>query len=187
MLKRLRFSLWYYFRPPWDTGESPPELLRFIENNPAGRALDLGCGSGTNALTLGTFGWTVLGVDFAPTAIRKARQRTKQYHLPLEFRVGDVVEVSATDGNFDLVLDIGCLHGLDGIRKVKYIQNLDELLAPGGSFLLYAVLGNGGRRRIMGVETRDLDLIARSLQLITRQDGFNRETDPSAWFLFQKK
>ena len=52
MLRRLNFTFWYYFHPPWDSGISPPELLEFIEQHPAGRAIDLGCGTGTNVVTL---------------------------------------------------------------------------------------------------------------------------------------
>ncbi|HZD55845.1 MAG TPA: class I SAM-dependent methyltransferase, partial [Anaerolineales bacterium] len=69
ILRRIFFNLWYYREPPWDTGISPPELLAFIESHPAGQALDLGCGTGTNVITLARNGWQVTGVDFAPRAI----------------------------------------------------------------------------------------------------------------------
>src|SRR5689334_21905005 len=52
MLRRLSFNLWYFRNPPWDSGISPPELLEFIQTHPAGKAIDLGCGTGTNVITL---------------------------------------------------------------------------------------------------------------------------------------
>src|ERR1700681_4661192 len=63
---------------PWDTGISPPELLEALENPPEGlprRMLDIGCGSGTNCLTLARRGWHTVGTDFAPLAIDTARQK----------------------------------------------------------------------------------------------------------------
>ena len=50
-IRRLTFSLWYYFNPPWDSGISPPELLDFLEGRSSGHAIDLGCGTGTNVIT----------------------------------------------------------------------------------------------------------------------------------------
>ena len=71
MFRRIYFNLLYLFtRPPWDTGVSPPELYDFIENHEPGRAIDIGCGTGTNVITLAQAGWQVTGVDFAPASGR---------------------------------------------------------------------------------------------------------------------
>ena len=75
MLRRLEFDLWYLFRPPWDSGVSPPELFEFMAAHPAGRAIDLGCGTGTNVVTLAEHGWQVTGLDYSPRAIRIASAR----------------------------------------------------------------------------------------------------------------
>ena len=63
MLQRLLYNFWYYFNPPWDTGVTPPEVVEAIEGSKAltpGRALDLGCGTGTNGLYLARHGWEVV-------------------------------------------------------------------------------------------------------------------------------
>lgn len=56
---------WRYWRrqTPWDTDITPPEVMEFIETVTPGRALDLGCGTGTNAITLANHGWDVIRVD----------------------------------------------------------------------------------------------------------------------------
>jgi methylase of polypeptide subunit release factors len=75
MLQKLWFNLAYYQKPVWDTGVSPQELLDFIASQVPGNALDLGCGTGTNVVTLAQSRWQVTGVDFAPRAIRIAKKR----------------------------------------------------------------------------------------------------------------
>ena len=79
-LRRLFFNIWYYqsgiFQtPPWDTGISPPELINYLESHTPGLALDLGCGTGTNVITMAEYGWQVTGVDFVRRAISKARDK----------------------------------------------------------------------------------------------------------------
>src|SRR5256885_14173336 len=105
------FSLWYWLprRRPWDTGVSPPELERFVASHPAGRALDLGCGTGANVVYLARHGWEAKGVDFAGRAIAKARRRARDAEGACTLIAGDVTRLSVA-GPFDLALDSGCLH-----------------------------------------------------------------------------
>jgi len=64
MIRRLLFELRYLReKTPWDTGISPPELLKYLAESSPGHALDLGCGTGTNAITITKHGWQVVGVD----------------------------------------------------------------------------------------------------------------------------
>ena len=115
--RRMMYSLMYRFGPPrWDTSITPPEVVAVIEGAaalPAGRALDLGCGTGTNVIYLAQHGWETIGVDFSPIAIQQARQKAKD--TPgATFVEGDVSQLShlGIQGPFDFVLDIGCFHGL---------------------------------------------------------------------------
>lgn len=88
----------------------------------AGRALDPGCGSGTNVIYLAQHGWKATGVDFSPVAIQQARQKAKD--TPgATFIEGDVSQLSrlGIDGPFDLVLDIGCFHGLPAHARQAYV------------------------------------------------------------------
>ena len=186
MLRRLHFNLWYlyFIRPPWDSGISPPELLDFLANHPAGRAIDLGCGTGTNVVTLVQHGWDVTGVDFAPLAIRLAKRKLHAAHMRASLLVGDVTNLTGISGPFDLALDLGCFHGIEA--RAAYLSELMRLLTPGGYWLMYAFFKSAGQVSGSGITTADIDLIAsRGLRLITRKDGVDRRERPSAWFIYQ--
>ncbi len=77
MRRRLSFALRYLGRPPWDTGIPPPEVVAYAARHPAGRALDIGCGTGASSVYLAQAGWRVTGIDFVALAIRRARQRAR--------------------------------------------------------------------------------------------------------------
>ncbi len=183
MDRRLFYTLWYFRAPPWDTGISPPELIAFIQSNPPGRALDLGCGTGTNAITLTQHGWQVIGIDFIGKAIRRARYKARQEGLKIDFHVGDVTRLDKINGAFDLILDIGCFHNLPHAGKVKYVQNLERFLAPKGTFLLYGFISEIPNSE-SGITPNDLVLIQNRLALVDRNDGTDRGQRPSAWFTF---
>jgi ubiquinone/menaquinone biosynthesis C-methylase UbiE len=182
-LRRLTFSLWYYFNPPWDSGVSPPELLDFINSHTAGNAIDIGCGTGTNVITLAGAGWQVTGVDFAPRAIRMAKRKIKKAGIEAELHVRDVTNLEGITGPFDLALDIGCFHTL-GESKADYLSELDRVLAPGGHWLMYGFFRSDQSQT--GLADADLEKIPASLTQRRRQDGFDRGERTSAWFLYQK-
>jgi 2-polyprenyl-3-methyl-5-hydroxy-6-metoxy-1,4-benzoquinol methylase len=91
---------------------TPPEVMEFIAQTRPGKALDLGCGTGTNAITLARHGWQVTGVDFSPKAIRQARRKATAEGLKIEFHAADVTDLAMLTGPYDYVLDIGCLFTL---------------------------------------------------------------------------
>lgn len=148
--RRIKF-LWRYLRgnAPWDSGIVPPEVVRWVEAAeaeavPAGRALDLGCGTGTTAIYLAQHGWDVVGVDFVYPAIWQARRRARMCGVAdrARFYHADVSRLNfmADDPPFDLAIDIGCLHGLSPAQRTGYADHLARLLMPGASYLLYAFL-----------------------------------------------
>jgi SAM-dependent methyltransferase len=146
----------------------------------------LGCGTGTNAITLALHGWQVVGVDFIGKAIRKARSKARQLGLRIDFHVSDVTRLDRISGSFDLILDIGCFHSLPGAGKVRYIQNIKRFLAPNGTFLLYGFTIETQQSET-GITPSDLDLIQNLLLLVDRNNGTDRGQRPSAWFTFTAK
>lgn len=187
LLRRLFFDLWYRFqRPPWDSGISPPELLEFLNSHPAGRAIDLGCGTGTNVVTLAQRGWQVTGVDFAPRAIALARKKLRAAGLQADLRVGDVTRLDGITGPFNFALDLGCFHGLSDTDKRRYLKRLNDILAPGGYWMMYGIFTSPQSRQMRLAES-DIEHAKTYFTLLHRQDGTDRGgARKSAYFLFQK-
>jgi cyclopropane fatty-acyl-phospholipid synthase-like methyltransferase len=187
LLRRLEFSFWYLGTPPWDTGISPPELLAFLDGHAAGRAIDLGCGTGTNVITMAQRGWEALGVDFAPNAIRRARKKIAGVGARTRVYVGDVTRLTGINGPFDFALDLGCFHGLAPDDKHRYLARLQSILRGGGHWMVYGRLkadDQGGR---FGLTPQVIELIKAHFTLISQQDGFHRGSrEPSAYWLLQK-
>jgi len=189
MAGKIFFAFQYLLNnPPWDTGITPPEVYQFLEENYPGVALDLGCGTGTNVLTIADYGWKVTGIDYVPKAIRIARRKARQAGLGdrVKFQVGDVLNLNSLEGTYDLVLDIGCFHSFSGEEVKRYVKTVSRLLAPGGSLLLYAHLKKDPGSS-HGISEEDITVLGKFLPLIQQQDGDEGASRPSAWFRFRKE
>jgi SAM-dependent methyltransferase len=187
LFRRFFFNWMYLGQPPWDTGISPPELMAFIEEQHPGRALDLGSGTGTNAITLALHGWEVTAVDFARRGISLARRKALAEGVDISFHVADVTRLDFLQGQFDLILDIGCFHGLTRGGRRDYVENLQRLLGPGGTFLMYGFVCNPGNGW-SGVTVEDLKAIEDGgFELIDRMDGTERDIRPSAWVKYRRR
>ncbi len=186
LIRRLLFQTWYFRQPPWDTGISPPELLEFIQQHPPGTAIDIGCGTGTNVITLAKAGWQVTGVDFVPRAVKLARRKIQQAGISASVSVNDATKLSGISGPFDLALDIGCFHTISKEGQSIYLDQLERILARSGFWLWYGFLHPNTALSTPGLDEADLNRISARLTLLSRRDGFDRER-PSAWFLFQRK
>ncbi|UYQ61873.1 class I SAM-dependent methyltransferase [Streptomyces peucetius] len=119
-----------------------------------GRALDLGCGPGRNAVHLAAAGFDVDAVDLSPTALGWAEERAREAGADVRFHCGDAFELTAAElgGPYDLIHDSGCFHHLPPHRRVSYLALLDRVLAPGGHFSLTCFASGA-----MGSELPDAD------------------------------
>ena len=140
-LQRTVFARLYRRAPdvtslPWHREQPPPLLARAVGQRAAlGRALDVGCGEGVNAVYLAQQGFSVVAVDFVPAALAAGRARAEQAGVEVELHEGDVLDFEAPSA-FDVVLDSGCLHHLPRRKVSVYRKRLDEWLAPGGDYVL---------------------------------------------------
>ncbi len=183
-LRRIFFE-WMYFRsPPWDSGIVPPELVDFVAHHPPGKALDLGCGTGTNAIYLAKNGWQVTAVDFSWKALRIAKRKNKAQGTNIKFLHEDVSNLRKVHGVFDLILDIGCFHGLSAQQKQKYLQQLEELLSPDGTYLLYGFIQSPSNKP--AIRPEDIQAIQESMVIVNQQLGTDNGRN-SIWLLIKKK
>lgn len=124
---------------PFFVPKPDEHLVSYLDRGlvaPGGRALDLGCGPGRNALHLASLGFDVDAVDLSPAALAWAEERAAEAGLTPRFHRGNIFDVELPHAHYDLVLDSGCLHHLPPHRRVGYLALLDRVLAPGGHFVL---------------------------------------------------
>ena len=139
-LAKWTYELSYRFtRPGWDGDAVPHEVAALAKKGASrGQALDLGCGTGTNAISLARQGYIVTGVDFSPKAIALAQAKAGRAGVKVDFQIGDVTRSDGLPGPFDIALDVGCFHGLSQAERRRYVENLARQTRPASLFLLWA-------------------------------------------------
>jgi len=126
---------------PWDTGEPASQLVELVEEGviPPGRALEVGCGTGTNAIWLAGRGFDVHGIDISPRAIEMAKEKARSAKGSVELTVLDFMHDEVAAGPFDFVFDRGVLHVFDDAAdRAHFAERVGGLLAPGGRWLCIA-------------------------------------------------
>jgi SAM-dependent methyltransferase len=139
---------------PWDVRRPEPRLIELIEqlDPPSRIALDLGCGTGDNAMELARRRFTAVGVDVAGRAVELARRRAEEGGLDnVRFECASVLEpLPVTPETAGVAVDRGCFHTLGEADRQTYARRVSEALAPGGWWLLLS--GNADEDRAEGEE-----------------------------------
>jgi SAM-dependent methyltransferase len=125
---------------PWDTGRPSSELQRVVGDGAVRpcRALELGCGTGTNSVWLAQQGFEVTGVDVAPLAVERADQRARAAGTKVHFVVADVFQLPDLGGPFEFFFDRGCYHAVRRDSPEQYAPAVARRLAAGGRGLILA-------------------------------------------------
>ena len=124
---------------PWESQGPSPFLIRLLAEGyvKSGKALDVGCGFGTNSIFLAQKGFTVVGIDLATKATRLAAERAKQGNAAVEFRAVDFFEYQNPE-LFDFVFDRGFFHVLEQNQREAYFKKVSSLLKSSGLLSLEA-------------------------------------------------
>jgi cyclopropane fatty-acyl-phospholipid synthase-like methyltransferase len=153
------FDSFYEGTPPWDIGHPQKEFVRLEEAGEiVGSVLDVGCGTGENALFLASQGHAVWGIDFSPIAIKNAQSKAAQRKLNISFLLRDELELHNLGKAFDSVIDSGLFHVLSDTERPRFITNLAAVLSPGGTYFMLCFSdlepGTYGPRRVTQAEVR---------------------------------
>ncbi|WP_278262290.1 class I SAM-dependent methyltransferase [Nocardia sp. AG03] len=129
---------------PWDIGAPQPAVVELIAAGAfTGDVLDLGCGTGDNAVALAAHGSRVLGVDVAEPALDIARGKAAEAGLDIEFALADALRLDRLDRRFDTALDSALFHTFDPTEQATYAASLATVTAPGATLYLICFSDTG--------------------------------------------
>ena len=127
-------------RPFWDAGVPSGELRRVVEQGTIrpGPAVDLGCGSGTDAIYLASKGFDVTAIDIAPTALSLGREKAELAGVKVRWLLANVLSLPQLKP-FEFIFDRGCYHEVRFDNAAAYVETVRRLSQPGRTrFLLLA-------------------------------------------------
>jgi SAM-dependent methyltransferase len=131
------FNSAYRGTPPWDIGRPQREFVRLAdEGKVSGDVIDLGCGTGENAMMFASRGYRVLGIDAAPLAIEKARHKAKERSSTAEFMVADALNLESLGRTFETATDCGLFHTFSDKVRESFVKSLRNALKPGGRYFM---------------------------------------------------
>jgi SAM-dependent methyltransferase len=138
-----RYDILYRLKiTPWDHDRVSERLKGFIAEwgSPPGYALDIGCGTGRDAVYLAQHGWTVTAVDGARQALDTAQQRADATEVEVHWVQGDVCQLDRLDirDDYGLVLDRGCFHDLTDEQRDEWARGVNAVTASQAGLLMSA-------------------------------------------------
>jgi cyclopropane fatty-acyl-phospholipid synthase-like methyltransferase len=183
------FDSAYRGTPPWDIGRPQKEFTELVRHSEiTGSVLDIGCGSGDNALFFAQEGFEVWGIDSSPLAIQKARKKGAQRGLIAHFLVLNALELTKLNRTFDTATDSGLFHTLSNKDRPLFVKNLAAILSPHGTYFMLCFSDREpagyGPRRITEREIRETFSDGWSIRYIRPAtfESRTRAQGPHAWF-----
>jgi len=178
---------------PWDTGQPEPLLVEFINSGMVTpcRTLEIGAGTGTNAIWLAERGFDVLGVDVSPLAVEKAVAKMERGDLNCRFATLDFLAAPPPGGPFQFVFDRGCFHVFDEPdERQQFTLQVAAALEPGGLWL--SLIGSTeGPQRETGPPRRSAREITMAiepaLEIVELRSAEFGGRDAKAWFCLSRK
>lgn len=140
----------YQGKPPWDIGKPQAPFVKAADQL-TGSILDVGCGTGDNALFFAERGHKVTGIDYLERPIALAKQKAKERGLEANFLVMDALHLDELPELFDSAIDCGLFHVFSDEDRARYVAGLASVIKPGGRLFLLCFSdkeppGDGPRR-----------------------------------------
>jgi methyl halide transferase len=178
---------------PWDTGQPEPLLVEFVASGAIkpSLTLEIGAGTGTNAIWMAERGFDVLGVDVSPLAVERARAKMDGRALRCRFAALDFLAAPPPGGPFQFVFDRGCFHVFDEPdQRQRFAAQVAAALTPGGLWL--SLIGSTeGPPREFGPprrSAREITLaIEPALEILELRSAEFRGNDSKAWFCLSRQ
>ena len=181
---------------PWDIGMADVNLVQVVTALPIApcKAVDIGCGTGDNAIWLSQQNFTVIGVDAAEIAIEKAREKAALANVTSVFAVMNFLSGHIDGAPFGFAFDRGCFHTLDSASERKtFAKQVSRHLDASGLWL--SLIANVDERRVgPGPPQRSARDVANAvepyfeiLSLVSGHFGSNSPDPPRAWICLMRK
>jgi SAM-dependent methyltransferase len=181
---------------PWDIGKPDSNLIQIVTTTPIRpcKALEIGCGTGDNAIWLSELNFDVLGIDTSEIAIEKAKDKASRVNTKCAFLLSDVLTSHLIGAPFGFAFDRGCFHTLDSAEeREKFVENVNGYLEKDGLWL--SLIGNADEHRDgPGPPQRSARDIVNAvepcfevLSLVSGSFGGNRPNPPRAWVCLMRK
>ena len=131
---------------PWDSGEPSKELIRVLDEERISpcRAVELGCGTGTNAIYLASRGFDVTALDCSAAALKQAKEKAEKAGAKVRCLEADLCRLTLDLEPFDFIFDRGCYHSVRRLDIAGFLQSLKRLSKPGTKFLV--LTGNANEK-----------------------------------------
>ena len=143
---------------PWEKGGASPGLTDFLTAHPdlpRGSVLVPGCGTGHDARAWAAAGFSVTGLDLAPSAIQLAQERTRAAGLQAQFRLANFLEI-APWAAFDILFEHTLFCAIDPSQRDAYVQATLKWLKPGGELIAVHYMLRDGTEPPFGCTQEEL-------------------------------
>ncbi len=180
---------------PWDTGRADKNLKALIKElaGPGAKILEIGCGTGDNAIFMAGIGMKVTATEIVPIAIEKAETKAAQNSVSVNFLLKDIMEEDIPGKPFDMAFDRGCFHHFGSFKdRKKFARRVKHHLGPAGIWL--SLMGNAdeirpgkGPPRLTALQVVEaVEPFFEILMLKSSRFDSNQDIPPRCWILIAR-